>query len=68
MMKETLSSTALLDLPLFAFILFMAVFVFVVLRVFLKRRNDPLMTSLAAMPLEDDEGTATTTNAQGASR
>ena len=54
MLRETLSQTHLLELPIFAFLVFFVTFVFVVVRVMAKKKNDPQIAAMAAMPLEDD--------------
>lgn len=54
MLKETLSQTNLVELPLFAFILFAVTFLFVVVRVLLRGRKDPRYAALERLPLEDD--------------
>lgn len=54
MLKETLSQTDLLELPMFAFVFFMLVFALIVVRVLLRGRKDPHYETLAALPLIDD--------------
>ncbi len=59
MLKETLSQTDLVELPMFTFILFMVVFTFVVVRVLVRGRHDQQYVALAALPLNDDAGVET---------
>ena len=54
MLKETLSQTNLIELPLFAFILFALTFLFVVGRVLVRGRHDAQYAALERLPLEDD--------------
>ncbi|MBL8784901.1 MAG: hypothetical protein JNJ59_08390 [Deltaproteobacteria bacterium] len=54
MLKETLSQTDLIALPLFAFILFALTFLFVVVRVLMRGRRDAQYATLERLPLEDD--------------
>jgi len=57
MLRETLSTTDMTDYPLFAFLLFMATFIIVTVRGLMKRRDDAMTASLAALPLEADDAT-----------
>lgn len=54
MLRETLSQTDLLELPIFAFLVFLTTFLFVVVRVLMRGRNDPRFVEMAALPLQDD--------------
>lgn len=57
MLKETLSQTDLVAWPLFAFLLFMAVFLFVVVRVwfFTRAPGKARYAELERLPLADDD-------------
>jgi len=54
MLRETLSQTDILELPIFAFLVFFATFVFVVVRVFVRGKHDSRFAEAAALPLADD--------------
>ncbi len=54
MLKETLSQTDLLELPMFAFLFVLLVFTVIVARVMLRGRKDQHYTELANLPLHDD--------------
>ncbi|MCC6619812.1 MAG: hypothetical protein IT385_01075 [Deltaproteobacteria bacterium] len=54
MLRETLSQTDLLELPIFAFLVFLATFLFVVVRVLMRGKDDPRFVEMAALPLQDD--------------
>lgn len=55
MLRETLSQTELLELPIFAFLVFLATFLFVVVRVLVRGKADAGYMALAALPLEPDD-------------
>jgi cbb3-type cytochrome oxidase subunit 3 len=55
MLKETLSQTDVINYPLFALILFVAVFAFVVVRVLMSGRKDGRMEAMSRLPLDDDD-------------
>ena len=54
MLRETLSQTHLLDFPLYAFFIFLATFVVVVVRVMAHGRKDAQAAAMALLPLEAD--------------
>ena len=54
MLRDTLSQTDLLELPLFAFFLFLTLFVVITVRVMRRKKNDPVMVATAALPLAND--------------
>jgi|GEM_PF-3154690 len=54
MMRETLSQTNLLELPMLAFFIFLTVFVIVVARVLLRGRKDPAYAAMEQLPLAAD--------------
>lgn len=54
MLSETLSQTDILELPLFAFLLFLVLFVVLTTRILLTKKHDPALTAAAALPLAND--------------
>ena len=54
MMRETLSQTDLLELPLIAFFFFLATFTIVVARVIARGRKDSRYAALECLPLAAD--------------
>lgn len=54
MMRETLSQTDLLELPLLAFFFFLVTFTFVVARVIARGRKDSRYAALECLPLAAD--------------
>lgn len=58
MASETLSRTNLLELPMLALIIFIALFAFVVARVLMRGKRDPEYVALAHLPLEEDANTS----------
>jgi len=59
MLSETLSKTDVLNYPLFALIVFMAVFAIVVIRVMTSGRKNDRMDAMSQLPLADDEAPPT---------
>lgn len=59
MLKETLSQTDVVNYPLFALILFVLVFGFVVVRVLMSGRKDGRMDAMSQLPLADDDAAPT---------
>lgn len=54
MYQQAYEGGSLLWLPTFALILFMSTFAIVVIRSWLKGKNDPNHARMASLPLEDD--------------
>ena len=54
MLRETLSQTDILAWPMFAFLLFLATFVLITVRVLARGKKDPKALALARLPLADD--------------
>jgi len=61
MLRETLSQTDLILLPILAFILFLVAFIIAIARV-LRRRADPRFAALERLPLAADAVTTTPEN------
>jgi hypothetical protein len=57
MLSETLSQTNVINYPLFALILFVAVFAVVVVRVLMRGSKDPRMEAMRQLPLAADDTT-----------
>lgn len=66
MYQEFYRGSTLLHLPLFALLLFVAVFVGTVAWLFIFQRRNPRFDSLAAIPLGDDEVSAPAARNEGA--
>jgi hypothetical protein len=58
MLRETLSRTDVIDLPLVAFVIFFVTFVIVVVRVLIRGKADPRYAALERLPLAADVTTA----------
>ncbi|MEZ4268142.1 MAG: hypothetical protein R3F39_17390 [Myxococcota bacterium] len=58
MLSQTLSHTELLSLPIFAMLVFAAIFTTVVVRSWLAGQRDPEHARMAALPLADDASDA----------
>lgn len=57
MLRETLSQTDMLDLPIIAFVIFMVTFAIVVVRVLMRGKSDQRYSELERLPLAADAST-----------
>ena len=57
MLRETLSQTDMLDLPIIAFVIFMVTFAIVVVRVLVRGKSDARFAALERLPLAADAST-----------
>lgn len=62
MLRETLSQTDMIDLPVIAFVIFMVTFVIVVVRVLVRGKSDARFAALERLPLAADASPTTPEN------